>query len=136
MGFFNWIRRRVHRESTYANDYNEAFDEETSELIEAGDDLIERMRRRSVNLTKQRVITHLFVGEDHNLQRASKLLSTMGYLIEEVGDGRLLVSEHHIVDETWVRHATPAMVQTAGEFDLTYDGWDAEVAADYTGQDN
>ena len=127
-GFFHWMRRRVHGASIYESPQEEVFDEETTDLIEGSIALLERMRSRGINLAKPRAVTHLFFGSDHDLNRAARLLATRGYSIEEQSDGRLLLSEHIAIAETWIRKVVPSMCQTAGEFDLIYDGWDADVA--------
>lgn len=134
-GFFHWIRRRVHGESLYESSQEEAFDEETTGLIDSSIALLGRMRSRGINLAKPRMVTHLFLGSDHDLSRVAKLLARRGYLIEEQSDGRLLLSEHIAIAEAWIRQVVPEMRQTAGEFDLTYDGWDADVAGEYAEQD-
>ncbi|QDZ07249.1 hypothetical protein FPZ24_06970 [Sphingomonas panacisoli] len=136
MGFFKWVRRRVHGPSALSRGDVEEFDEETSEMISASDALLSRMRVGSIDLTRKRMVTHLFLGNDRDLDRASRLLESLGYSSDEMGSGRLVVSEQVAVGEGWVRRVVPVMMQTAGEFELIYDGWDADVAADHTGQDN
>jgi hypothetical protein len=135
-GFFHWIRRRVHGTNIYESNEEQPFDEDTAGLIEGSIVLVERMRSGGINLSKPRTVTHLFLGLDRNIGRAAKLLSQQGYSIEEQGGGRLLLSEYIAVSESWVRRVVPAMCQTAGEFELAYDGWDADVAGEYAGQDN
>jgi hypothetical protein len=130
-GLIHWFRRWAHGPSVYqSSSEEEDYDEETSELIEGSIALIDRMRTQGVDLAQGRTVTHLFLGADHDLRRAGKLMAERGYSIEEEGDGRLVLSERTATSEEWARQAVPAMCRTAGEFGLVYDGWDADVTGD------
>jgi hypothetical protein len=127
-GLWHWFRRKAHGPSAYQSSKEEVYDEETFDMIEGSITLIDQMRSQGVDLGQRRTVTHLFLGTDGDLRRAGKLMSESGYSIEEQGDGRLVLSERTTTSEDWARQTVPAMRQTAGEFDLVYDGWDADVA--------
>jgi hypothetical protein len=124
MGFL----RRVfggHGPSIYADeDDHEHYDAETLDLILSSADLLERIRNSGEDLQMERVVSHFFVGEDHDVARAARLFENLGFLIGVKEDNRLQVVERATLSSAWIERTIPLMCRTAGEFELDYDGWD------------
>ena len=104
------------------------FDAETQEMILSSFDLLERMVARGEDMSSERAISHFFVGNDSDVERASRLFEGQGFLIGLKEGSRLHVVERSVVDISWVEHTIPLMLQTGGEFELDYDGWDCGPA--------
>lgn len=116
-----------HGPSIYANDSNDGdaeYDAETQEMILSSFDLIEHLQAKGENLENERAISHFFVGEDQDIQRAADLFESWGFLIGMQEDNRLQIVERAVLSNVWIKHVIPLICRTAGEFDLDYNGWD------------
>jgi hypothetical protein len=100
------------------------YDADTQEMILSSFDLLEHLENKGEDLKSERVIHHFFVGNHRDIQRASRLFESQGFLVEIKEDNRLHIVERCVLSISWVQRTIPFMLQTSGEFDLEYDGWD------------
>jgi hypothetical protein len=119
-----------HGPSIYADQAHgdEQYDAETQELILSSFDLLEHMSSKGEDFEQERIINHFFSGWEQDLPRAATAFKGMGYLVDMPDKNRLHVVDRAFVSIDWVEATIPRMCQTAGEFELNYDGWDCGPA--------
>lgn len=108
---------------------DDPYDAETQEMILSSFDLLEHMQAKGDDLEIERVISHFFFGADRDISRAEGLVRSWGFTLGEREPGRLQAIERAAPNRQWVGATIPMMCRTAGEFDLAYDGWDADPTA-------
>jgi hypothetical protein len=103
---------------------DENYDAETQEMILSSADLLEHLENKGEDLGENRAVSHFFVGEKPDIDRAACLFENMGFLIGVRENGRLQIVERAILSSAWIARTIPLMYRTGGEFELDYDGWD------------
>ncbi len=99
-------------------------------VLEPSFAIMDRMKANGLDIEKERAITHLLVGSDENIIKASDFAKSKGFSVLESGNGRLLIGEEAPVIEDWIKHTIPVFCSFASEFGLTYDGWDVDISKD------
>ena len=103
---------------------DEQYDAGTQEMVLSSLDLLEHIASKGENLGSERVINHFFSGEPADVSRAVSLFDSMYYLTDVPEPHLLHVVTRSSLSVQWVKQTIPEMCCIAGEFELTYDGWD------------
>lgn len=106
------------------------YDECIRKVLEPSFAIMDRMKASGLDIEKERAITHLLVGPNENIAKASEFAKSKGFSVLESGDGRLVIGEEAPVIEDWIKHTIPIFCSFASEFGLTYDGWDVDISKD------
>ncbi len=92
--------------------------------------LVQRMKDNGVDLTKERLVTHLIVGNNEAITEATKSFRERGFDILESSKGRLLLGDIVPVSDEWVLQTVPAMCHKSEQLGLSYDGWDIDMSGE------
>ncbi|MDH7637594.1 ribonuclease E inhibitor RraB [Sphingomonas oryzagri] len=94
--------------------------------------VIDQMASNSLDLTKSRAITQLFLGSPKALAKLQPSLTQAGYKVSlDPAGGRLIAAKDEVVTSDWVKSVIPQMCNAAARNAVEYDGWDVDVAADH-----
>lgn len=96
--------------------------------VQASLELIQHMQNDGFDLSRPRPVTHLFLGAEDAVERASKLFAEHGFDVLEAGNGQLLLGDKVSLSDEWVSQTIPAMCLKADDLGIVYDGWDVDVA--------
>ncbi|KPF77931.1 hypothetical protein IP88_05125 [alpha proteobacterium AAP81b] len=102
--------------------------------LEAGRQIVSQMESANLDPKRPRLVTQLFLGDDKRLVALKQRLDQVGWPAAADGPGRLLASATTPTDRNWVAMNTAAMCAAADAFDVEWDGWDVDVAADHVQQ--
>ena len=109
---------------------SQPFGECVAKLLQPSRELVLRMQNDGIDLSKPRTVTHLLLGPDDAVVRASKLFAERGFDVLEATGGRLLLGDEVPLSDNWVSQIVPAMCSKAAEFGMSYDGWDVDMAGE------
>ncbi|TPE58726.1 hypothetical protein FJQ54_16915 [Sandaracinobacter neustonicus] len=101
-----------------------------AEKLEPGLSVIGLMRSEKLDMTKARLVTQLFEGDDAKLAKLKPMFALTDWTFASDGPGRMILSAHRVVDESWVKDSTNRMCAAAAAAEVVWDGWDVDVAAD------